>query len=124
PRQRSRSSRQRSLSRPRSRSSMPARPRERGVALLLVLWIFVVLGVLAVDFARYIRDDAMAALNFAEETRAYYLALAGMNRTIFEADRQHERSAPGAPTPPQAVDDEDDDDEDQPLPGNGQWHGG
>ena len=100
---------------------MPARPRERGVALLLVLWIFVVLGVLAVDFARYIRDDAMAALNFAEETRAYYLALAGMNRTIFEADRQHERSAPGAPTPTPAVDDED---EDEPLPADGQWHDG
>src|SRR5213594_3679360 len=102
-------------------SATARRPRERGVALLLVLWIFVVLGVLAVDFARYIRDDAMAALNFAEETRAYYLALAGMNRTIFEADRQHERSAPGAPTPTPAVDDED---EDEPLPADGQWHDG
>src|SRR5207247_17174 len=124
PRQRSRSSRQRSLSRPRSRSSMPARPRERGVALLLVLWIFVVLGVLAVDFARYIRDDAMAALNFAEETRAYYLALAGMNRTIFDADRAHERTAPGATAPTPATDEKDDDDEDEPLPADGQWHDG
>ena len=98
------------------------RRRERGVALLLVLWIFVVLGVLAVDFARYIRDDAMAAVNFAEETRAYYLALAGMNRTIFDADRQHERSAPGAVPPPPPIDDEDADDE--PLAADGQWHDG
>ena len=93
---------------------------ERGVALLLVLWIFVVLGVLAMDFARYIRDDAMAAVNFSEETRAYYIALAGMNRTIFDADRARERAAPGAVAQP--VDAESDDDE--PLPADGQWHDG
>ncbi len=93
---------------------------ERGVALLLVLWIFVILGVLAMDFARYIRDDAMAAVNFSEETRAYYLALAGMNRTIFDADRARERAAPGAIAQP--VDAESDDDE--PLPADGQWHDG
>src|SRR5438128_1922034 len=93
------------------RSSTSGRRRERGVALLLVLWIFVILGVLAVDFARYIRDDAMAAVNFAEETRAYYIALAGMNRTIFEADRAKERTASGGATPPPAVDDADAEDE-------------
>ena len=97
-----------------------ARRGERGVALLLVLWIFVILGVLAMDFARYIRDDAMAAVNFSEETRAYYIALAGMNRTIFDADRARERAAPGAIAQP--VDAESDDDE--PLPADGQWHDG
>src|SRR2546422_4748582 len=91
-------------------SSRAGGRREHGVALLLVLWIFVVLGVLAVDFARYIRDDAMAAVNFAEETRAYYLALAGMNRTIFDADRARERAAPGAAAQPADID------EDEPLP--------
>src|SRR3989442_9495647 len=109
------------MSPPMSRSTS-GRRRERGVALLLVLWIFVILGVLAVDFARYIRDDAMAAVNFAEETRAYYVALAGMNRTIFEADRAHERAAPGVATPPPAVD--DDDAQDEPLAADGQWHDG
>src|SRR5204862_4413771 len=102
------------------RSRPPGRRRERGVALLLVLWIFVVLGVLAADFARYIRDDAMAGVNFAEETRAYYIALAGMNRTIYDADRARERAAPGAIAQP--VDAESDDDE--PLPADGQWHDG
>jgi len=101
-------------------SARAGRREERGVALLLVLWIFVVLGVLAMDFARYIRDDAMAAVNFSEETRAYYLALAGMNRTIFDADRARERAAPGAIAQP--VDAESDDDE--PLPADGQWHDG
>src|SRR5881409_276122 len=100
-----------------SRSARPRPRRERGVALLLVLWIFVVLGVLAVDFARYIRDDAMAAVNFAEETRAYYLALAGMNRTIFDADRARERAAPGAIAQPVDAESEDDD---EPLPADGQ----
>src|SRR2546428_4708076 len=108
------------MSPPMSRSTS-GRRRERGVALLLVLWIFVILGVLAVDFARYIRDDAMAAVNFSEETRAYYLALAGMNRTIFDADRARERAAPGAIAQP--VDAESDDD-DEPLPADGQWHDG
>jgi len=60
------------------------RPRERGIALILVLWVFMLLGVLALDFAQYIRDDAMAAVNFADETRGYYVALAGMNRALYE----------------------------------------
>src|SRR2546428_118790 len=41
-------------------TSEPARRRgERGVALLLVLWIFMGLGGLALDFARYMRDDVL-----------------------------------------------------------------
>jgi general secretion pathway protein K len=106
--------------------TMRSRPRdrrhERGVALLLVLWIFVILGVLAMDFASYIRDDAVASVNFSEETRAYYVALAGMNRTIFDADRAHERAAPGVAAAPAPVDEEDA--EDEPLTADGQWHDG
>ena len=67
--------------------------RERGVALLLVLWVFMTLGVLALDFARYMRDDATAALNLAEETRGYYLALAGMNRALYDAGRARQDQA-------------------------------
>ena len=79
-------------------------PRERGVALLLVLWVFMTLGVLALDFSRYMRDDAMSAVNFAEETRGYYLALAGMHRALFYATRDLEqktagRLVPGGPQP-------------------------
>src|SRR5437870_10370638 len=74
----------------------PARRRgERGVALLLVLWIFMILGVLALDFARYMRDDAMASLNLADETQGYYLALAGMNRALFDAQRRREKAKIG-----------------------------
>lgn len=42
------------------------------------------LGVLALDFAQYMRDDAMAAVNIVEETRGYYVAIAGMNRAMYE----------------------------------------
>jgi len=114
-------------------TSEPARRRgERGVALLLVLWIFMVLGVLALDFARYMRDDAMASINLADETQGYYLALAGMNRAIFDAERRREKANPG--TPPGAVAGTgqgqgpptlDGDEDDQPLvPVDGQWHEG
>src|SRR5262245_54033275 len=101
-----------------------SRHRQRGIALLLVMWVFMILGVLALDFARYMRDDAMAAVNFAEETRGYYLALAGINRAIYDAERQHEKGpAPVQPgSQPNALDDED---EDQPLvPPDGEWHEG
>jgi general secretion pathway protein K len=64
--------------------------RERGVALIIVLWVFMILGVLALDFGRYVRDDAMAAVNFAEETQGYYVALAGMNRTLFAYSHEKE----------------------------------
>jgi general secretion pathway protein K len=110
----------------------PARQNQRGVALLLVLWIFMILGVLALDFARYIRDDAMAAVNLADETRGYYLALAGMNRAIFDAERIRERGAGATPAaapngrrgkatqPATAMDDEDD--LEVRVPPDGQWH--
>src|SRR6185436_14049049 len=56
------------------------RRRERGVVLVLVLWVFMTLGVLALDFSSYMRDDATATLNLSDETRGYYMALAGLNR--------------------------------------------
>src|SRR5437870_1772108 len=83
-------------------------PRERGIALLLVIWVFMILGVLALDFAQYMPDDAMAAVNLAEEARGYYLALAGMNRSLFDAQQAFEHSNPGSGgTAPPHDDDQD-----------------
>ena len=67
------------------------RDRQRGIALLLVLWVFTILGVLALDFSSYMRDDAMASVNFADETHGYYIALGGMNRAMWEAVRAREQ---------------------------------
>lgn len=111
---------------------MRRRPRrgERGVALLMVLWVFMILGVLALDFARYMRDDAMAAVNFADETRGYYVALAGINTTIFEAQQAREETnaataaaasggAAAAGAEPNTLDDEENQ---RRVPPDGEWH--
>jgi len=71
---------------------------QRGIALVLVTWVFMILGVLAFDFARYMRDDAMAALNLAEETRNYYIAVAGMNRAIYDLEHADELGDGGVGT--------------------------
>jgi hypothetical protein len=60
---------------------------------VLVTWVFMILGVLAFDFARYMRDDAMASLNLAEETRNYYISVAAMNRAIYDLEQEHAESA-------------------------------
>lgn len=95
------------------------RTRQRGVALLLVLWVFTILGVLALDFSRYMRDDAMASLNLSEETRGYYLAVAGMQQALY----YHMMNAH------EPTDIEDDDDaagelSDRVTPVDGEWHQG
>lgn len=109
------------------------RPNQRGVALLLVLWIFMVLGVIALDFSHYMRDEAMAAVNFSDETRGYYVALAGMNRALFDAGQERE-SNPGQPVPGQPVRPprptktkhmgEDSGDDEARVPADGVWHPG
>lgn len=64
---------------------------ERGVALLLVLWIFMVLTVLTAEFSRSMRDDAVATQNLAEETAARSVALAGLNRALYSTLRVREQ---------------------------------
>lgn len=102
------------------------------MALLLVLWVFMVLGILALDFAQYMRDDAQAEANFKEETNGYYLAVAGMNKVIFEAQQAREQgnssttnaNDPDRPTGSHMAKDSDDDDKPEVQPADGQWHEG
>jgi general secretion pathway protein K len=96
--------------------------RQRGIALLLVLWAFMILGVLALDFGRYMRDDAMAAVNFAEETQGYYVAVAAINKALLHASKVLSGAAPegGSATDPAA----DEDEEQDLLPTDGEWHDG
>ncbi len=56
---------------------------ERGIALLMVIWIFMVLSVLSAEFSRAMRDDAIATQNLAEEVQARGVAMAGVNRAIY-----------------------------------------
>ena len=70
---------------------------ERGVALLIVLWIFIFLFVVAFNFSATVRDEGDAAHRFSEDTEGYYLAVAGFQRGLYEYLMQ----APAGATPQQ-----------------------
>jgi general secretion pathway protein K len=57
---------------------------QRGVALLVVLWIFIFLLVVAFDFSASVREEATAAHRYSDETQGYYIALAGFERGVYE----------------------------------------
>ena len=65
---------------------------ENGVALIVVLWIFIFLFVVAFDFSTSAREEAAAAHRFSDETVGYYLAVAGFERGLYEFLNQ--RAAP------------------------------
>ncbi|MFQ5850846.1 MAG: general secretion pathway protein GspK [Candidatus Binatia bacterium] len=56
---------------------------DRGVALVVVLWIFVFLFVVAFDFAASVREESMAAHRYAEQGEGYYLALGGFEERLY-----------------------------------------
>jgi general secretion pathway protein K len=57
---------------------------EKGVALIVVLWIFIFLFVVAFDFSTSVREEAAAAHRFNDETIGYYLAVAGFERGLYD----------------------------------------
>lgn len=57
---------------------------QRGVALLVVLWIFIFLFVVAFEFSTAVREEAAAAHRYSDETQGYYLAMAGFQRGLYE----------------------------------------
>jgi len=57
---------------------------QRGVALLVVLWIFIFLLVVAFDFSASVREEATAAHRYSDQTQGYYIALAGFERGVYE----------------------------------------
>jgi general secretion pathway protein K len=61
---------------------------QRGAALLIVLWIFIFLLVVAFDFSASVREEATAAQRYNDETQGYYLALAGFQRGVYEILQQ------------------------------------
>jgi general secretion pathway protein K len=66
---------------------------ERGVALIVVLWIFIFLFVVAFDFTASVREEAAAASRYSDEAQGYYLAVAGFEQGLYDfldqnSDRQ------------------------------------
>jgi len=69
------------------------RTSDGGIALLLTLWAMTLIGVLVTAGASSMRQEVVAVANFKEETEAYYLAIAGIQRAVVEllnADRNEE----------------------------------
>jgi general secretion pathway protein K len=60
---------------------------ETGIALFLVLWVLTLLSVIAGEFCFAMRTEVNITRNFKEQTEAYYIALAGINRAIGEMIR-------------------------------------
>jgi general secretion pathway protein K len=56
---------------------------ERGVALVMVLWIFVFLLVVAFDFSVSVREEGLATHRYSEGTEGYYLAMAGFEEALY-----------------------------------------
>lgn len=53
---------------------------ERGVALILTLWVLVLLTVIVTEFSTSMRTEINITRNFKEETESYYLAFAGIEK--------------------------------------------
>jgi general secretion pathway protein K len=60
------------------------RPSQRGIALILVLWLTVLLTVIAGGFAYGMRNEALAARNTVSWAQARALADGAIHRTVFE----------------------------------------
>jgi len=60
---------------------------ERGIALLLVLWVITLLTVICAEFSWTMRTETVITRNFKEGEQAYYAAEAGINKAIVELMR-------------------------------------
>jgi general secretion pathway protein K len=77
---------------------------ERGVALIVVLWIFIFLFVVAMDFSAAVREEGMATHRYAQEAEGYYLALAGFQQGVYQLLRQAPQPGQARATQQQASD--------------------
>ena len=57
---------------------------ERGIALMLVLWVLALLTIIVFEFCYTMRIEATITKNFRDGERSYYLAQAGINRAFIE----------------------------------------
>lgn len=89
---------------------------QRGFALLIVLWIFIVLIAVGAEFSGAMRQDVTATMNFAGETQSYYLAAAAANRTFYRALIARDEAT--LDVPPEQLED----DQVPLIRVDGQWH--
>jgi general secretion pathway protein K len=65
---------------------------ENGIVLFLVLWVLTLLSVIVGEFCHAMRTEVNITRNFKEETQAYYIAMAGVNRAVAELIRSEAMS--------------------------------
>jgi general secretion pathway protein K len=75
------------------RIRLPSAGAQRGIALVLVLWLTALLTVIAGSFAYAMRNEAQAARNTVSQAQARALADGAVARTVFELMRP--RTLPG-----------------------------
>lgn len=62
---------------------------ERGVALVMVLWVLTLMTLIVTEFAYSMRVEALSAKNFKDEAKAHQLARAGVNLALAELMRDY-----------------------------------
>jgi general secretion pathway protein K len=72
---------------PATRRTTPPRAAQRGIALVLALWLTVLLTVIASGFAFSMRSEAIAARNAISLAQARAAADGAVERTLFELSR-------------------------------------
>lgn len=72
------------MTRPEDRRHRKGRAAERGIALMLVLWVMIVLMVVVLSFAALTRGETSAALAFRTSAEKRFLAEAAIERGIME----------------------------------------
>ena len=60
---------------------------EKGIALVLILWVLALLSAIVGEFCYAMRTEVNITRNFKEQTESHYIALAGVNRAISELIR-------------------------------------
>ena len=62
---------------------------EKGVALIMVLWVMVILSVLALEFSFAMRTEITITKNYKEDLQRYAMAEGGVQRAITELIYKH-----------------------------------
>lgn len=63
---------------------MNKKSNEKGMALLMVIWMVVLLTAIAAEYSIHMRTDLMVTESMKEEAEAYYMAIAGYNAALAE----------------------------------------
>ena len=63
---------------------------DRGVALMIVLWVMALLMIIVSEFAYTMKVESAAVKNFKDEAEAYYLASAGINMALDEISKSYD----------------------------------